>query len=128
MTRFQAGDRVYVTSVRGIPCDEDVVDMLGRIHTVESANPMPVQGVSDACWVDLNDVPWALHENNLKKVEQVRDESPSRRIVPAENFCGTLQVNTDNDKLSDREFRDFVRRSLPIVIFDRPGEKGDAYK
>jgi len=40
--------------------------------------------------------------------------------VPAENFCGTLAVNVDNGKLSDKEFREFVKSSLPGVIFRRP--------
>jgi hypothetical protein len=40
--------------------------------------------------------------------------------IPASNFCSTLHVNVDNQKLSDREFRDFVRRSLEIVDYPRP--------
>ncbi len=41
-----------------------------------------------------------------------------KRIVPAANFCGTLVANVDNKKLSDKEFREFVRRTLPIVIYE----------
>lgn len=35
--------------------------------------------------------------------------------VPAANFCATLAANVDNTKLSDAEFREFVRNSLPGV-------------
>ncbi len=38
--------------------------------------------------------------------------------VPAENFCATLNANVDNGKVSDREFRAFVRRTLPIIQFE----------
>ena len=36
-------------------------------------------------------------------------------IIPAVNFIGTMMVNVDNDKLTDTEFRQFIRNSLPIV-------------
>ena len=42
----------------------------------------------------------------------------SSRTVPAANFVGTLAENVDNDRLSDKEFRQFVRNSLPVVIYD----------
>jgi hypothetical protein len=35
--------------------------------------------------------------------------------VPAVNFIGTIMVNVNNEKLSDFEFRQFIRRTLPIV-------------
>ncbi len=35
--------------------------------------------------------------------------------VPAVNFIGTVLANIDNEKLSDAEFRQFIRNSLPIV-------------
>lgn len=37
--------------------------------------------------------------------------------VPPDNFCGTLAANVDNAGLSDAEFRQFVRNSLPVVDF-----------
>lgn len=40
-----------------------------------------------------------------------------KRLVPAANFCSTLEANLDNDKLSDAEFRQFVRNSLPGVQY-----------
>lgn len=36
----------------------------------------------------------------------------SRDFDPA-NFCQTLAANVDNEKLTDAEFREFVRVSLP---------------
>ena len=36
-------------------------------------------------------------------------------IVPAVHFIGTIMVNVDNDKLSDSEFRQFIRNTLPIL-------------
>ena len=45
------------------------------------------------------------------------------RTVPAKNFMQTLEANVDNDKLSDKDFRKFVRNTLPIVIFESKKEK-----
>lgn len=42
--------------------------------------------------------------------------------IPASNFVGTVAANVDNTKLSDEEFRQFVRNTLPIVEYDRPAE------
>lgn len=39
----------------------------------------------------------------------------SNNKVPAVNFLGTVMANLDNEKLSDSEFREFIRRTLPIV-------------
>lgn len=35
--------------------------------------------------------------------------------LPAKSFVGTLAANIDNDKLSDKEFRQFCRNSVPNV-------------
>lgn len=51
--------------------------------------------------------------------------SNSKRVVAAENFCGTLEANVDNTKLTDKEFRQFVRNSLGIVVYDSPSDKDD---
>ena len=37
--------------------------------------------------------------------------------ISAENFLRTISVNVDNNKLSDKEFRQFIRNTLPIVKF-----------
>lgn len=39
--------------------------------------------------------------------------------VSAKNFVQTLAANVDNDKLSDKQFREFVRSTLPIVDYPR---------
>ncbi len=39
------------------------------------------------------------------------------------NFVATVNANVDNAKLSDADFREFIRNSLPIVIFPRPKAK-----
>lgn len=37
------------------------------------------------------------------------------KTVPAYNFVDTVSTNVNNDKLTDAEFREFVRNSLPNV-------------
>jgi hypothetical protein len=39
--------------------------------------------------------------------------------VPAENFMATLAANIDNTRLSADDFREFVRNSLPAVVYPR---------
>ena len=39
------------------------------------------------------------------------------RPSAAEMFMRTLTANLDNDKLSDTDFRQFVRNSLPGIVF-----------
>ena len=52
------------------------------------------------------------------------EDGTSEPTVPAESFLGTLHANVDNLALDDRAFREFVRNSLPIVIYPRPGRRG----
>lgn len=47
-----------------------------------------------------------------------KKQTKPTRTVPASNFVGTVANNVDNDELSDKEFRQFIRNTLPIVIFD----------
>ena len=35
-------------------------------------------------------------------------------LVPASNLILTIAANVDNEKLSDKDFRQFVQNSLPI--------------
>lgn len=39
----------------------------------------------------------------------------TKRTVPAANFVSTMSANVNNDKMSDAEFREFVRNTIPIV-------------
>jgi hypothetical protein len=41
-------------------------------------------------------------------------------MVPADNFCATIHANIDNEGLTDAQFREFVRNTLPIVEYKRP--------
>jgi len=52
---------------------------------------------------------------------------------PAEIFLRTLAANLDNEKLSDADFRQFVRNSLPGVVFPEDRQvvvtnQGEAYR
>lgn len=48
----------------------------------------------------------------------------SKQVVPAESFATVLAANVDNDKLSDEQFRQFVRNTLPVVIYPRHEKVG----
>ena len=39
----------------------------------------------------------------------------SKEKVPAKNFVGTILANVDNLLMSDADFRQFIRNTLPIV-------------
>ena len=43
--------------------------------------------------------------------------------VPADHFAAMLSVKVDNEKLSNAEFREFVRNTLPIVIYSGGNRK-----
>lgn len=45
--------------------------------------------------------------------------------VSAKSFVETLVANVDNEKLSDAEFRQFIRNTLPVVDF--PRKEGSKY-
>lgn len=47
-------------------------------------------------------------------------DNQSKRTVPATNFMQTLHMNISNPRMSDREFREFVRRSMVGVIYEVP--------
>lgn len=48
----------------------------------------------------------------------MRFEAELKRTVPAGNFMATIAANVDNDKVSDADFREFIRNTLPIVQFE----------
>lgn len=45
---------------------------------------------------------------------KVREGEP--RKVPASNLLQTIAANVDNEKLTDAQFREFVRVSLPLAL------------
>lgn len=38
-------------------------------------------------------------------------------LIPATSFVDTMSANVDNEKMSDSDFRQFVRNTLPIVDY-----------
>lgn len=49
----------------------------------------------------------------------------SPRSVPATNFMATIAANVDNPKISDEEFREFIRNTLPIVRYTGASDGDD---
>ena len=39
---------------------------------------------------------------------------PITKISP-QHFCVTIAVNVDNEKLTDKQFREMIRNTLPVV-------------
>jgi Zn-dependent M16 (insulinase) family peptidase len=39
----------------------------------------------------------------------------SNTIIPADNLLATLYANVNNEKLSDKDFRDFMRNCEPLL-------------
>ena len=72
--------------------------------------------------------------NLLKQAGSVLETIDLRpRPSPAEMFMRTLAANLDNDKLSDADFRQFVRNSLPGIVFPEDRQvvvtnRGEAYR
>lgn len=54
--------------------------------------------------------PKRTYENTIS----LRDYQPTTPYT-ASRFVDTIKVNVDNEKLSDAEFREFIRNTLPIV-------------
>jgi len=50
----------------------------------------------------------------------------SSPTVPAKNFMATIAANVCNEKLTDKQFREFIRNTLSIVEYDRPKAKDNA--
>ena len=72
--------------------------------------------------------------NLLKQAGSVLETIDLRpRPSPAEMFMRTLVANLDNDKLSDADFRQLVRNSLPEIVFPEDRHvvmtnRGEAYR
>jgi len=49
--------------------------------------------------------------------ERPQRQADENRTVAAINFMATISANVDNKKLNDKEFRKFIRNTLPIVIY-----------
>lgn len=38
-----------------------------------------------------------------------------KKTIPASSFVDTIKVNVDNKEMSDAQFREFIRNTLPVV-------------
>ena len=47
----------------------------------------------------------------------------SKRTVPAENFMATIAANVDNSNITDEQFREFIRNTLPIIQYPHDGDE-----
>lgn len=57
-----------------------------------------------------------LEESGLMdETYEVISVSSVEAKIPAVNFIGTILVNVDNTKLSDADFRQMIRNTLPVV-------------
>ena len=56
------------------------------------------------------------------KAVVIKGKYDKRQPVPAANFVGTLAANVDNEMMSDADFRQIVRNTLPIVEYDKADE------
>ncbi|HOX29881.1 MAG TPA: hypothetical protein P5080_02830 [Candidatus Paceibacterota bacterium] len=46
------------------------------------------------------------------------ENKKQKRTILASNFVATIAANVDNPDLPDAEFRQFIKSTLPIVIYD----------
>ena len=53
----------------------------------------------------------------LIEKQPTKDNSLPRSKMDAKSFLKSLQANVNNVQLSDSEFREYVKNSLPIVEF-----------
>jgi len=65
-----------------------------------------------------NDYMEGYNDNVSCRPEKVEKVKSIVRTVPAENFMATIAANVDNEKVSDEQFREFIRNTLPIVQYE----------
>ena len=42
----------------------------------------------------------------------------AHRIVPADEYVEVIAENVDNQKMTDKEFREFIRNTLSIIQYN----------
>jgi hypothetical protein len=57
-----------------------------------------------------------LAQEVINKLGHNMSDDPNR-TVPAVSFVALLEANVENERLSDKDFREFVYNTLPIIIF-----------
>jgi len=82
--------------------------LLERLH--EAAIEM-------GCDFPLGDPLAAEAESEIRRLQDFPQAGD--RLISAENFLETVSVNINNKKLSDADFREFVRNTLPIVRYGK---------
>ena len=103
-----------------IECGRKV--LTGRIIELYSVNPgmsiLGIMGISGYCTL-FNDLRKAniLKEYNWKKFSYINEYS-------LQSFIDLLKANIDNEKLSDKEFRSFIKNSMHILE-EAMSKKGD---
>ena len=97
--------------------------IIGKIINPNSENPgmsiLGIMGISGYCTL-LNDLRKAgiLKEFNWKEFSYINENA-------LRSFIDLLKANIDNNKLSDKEFRSFIRNSMPILeeAMSKKGER-----
>lgn len=95
----------------------------GLIKQVDNYDGAPVNIVArelKKCVINWDPKARLLGNVRAEDIERLCDDSirrhtTSKHKVPAVNFIGTMMANVDNEKMSDSEFREFIRNTLPIV-------------
>jgi len=106
----QIDDGSYCTQ---LPVTTSLSDLVkAAVSILEAAEqPSPKKRFEELSWLETDDCkpePGALALSEYKR---------TGRTVPASNFVGTITANVDG-KMSDADFRQFIRNTLPIVIYD----------
>jgi len=113
-------DEIIIYST--IQCGRKV--LTGRIIELHSVNPgmsiLGIMGISGYCTL-LNELRRAdiLKKFNWKKFNYVNEYS-------LQSFIDLLKANIDNKKLSDKEFRSFIKNSMHILE-EAMSKKGDEH-
>ena len=50
-------------------------------------------------------------------VSKIEEKLVNKSLIDSDHFLKTVEVNINNDKLTDVDFRNFVRNTLPIVDY-----------
>jgi hypothetical protein len=69
--------------------------------------------MSDDFWRNHFECPTCCYSTN--SYTRFLNHGKEHSNVPADSFVRTLAANVDNGKMTDAEFRQFVRNTLPIV-------------
>lgn len=83
-----------------------------RSHLAREGRVAPICGASGPC----PDAPAGICPVCIE-IAKGESKLALERVVPPENFLRTVATNVDNEAMTDADFRQFIRNSLPIVKF-----------